>query len=385
MEFSAGTFFFRRRKRRSGQRETEPHGTSVACRSSIGFGSKESFCKGNTAGRIGKFTVELGFVAGVENWRERRAGGNAERKEMAAENERFRGGIVHAESVGAGTEPCGGAPKVGIRVGSAAHGIGRADAEKTVDSADAASEAADSSVGSTAAPNGNWLHVAGNKGKNTVDEFAKIGHSLEKALRRSNAFAIVPVCVPSAVFLRKSGGRRLPEVVTENGETDNEIFKIVVYGGAFAGKGVEGCERVVPDVAFGMPGRILRNADESSKLGKVANPAAVAKETEPAGWFLAADDELGPFLEDALGGKPLGKNGFAELDSFGNNVEAEPRSKLHGAQNAERVFGKGSRGVPQKLLRKVPTPVKRVDDFVGKRVKINGIDREIAAGSSVFQ
>ena len=68
----------------------------------------------------------------------------------------------------------------------------------------------------------------------------------------------------TALLLR---GRRLAQVVAEDGEPYHEIFPLVTD--SLFREGVHGVERVNPDVSFGVPLGVLRAADQGLELRRV--------------------------------------------------------------------------------------------------------------------
>src|SRR5690606_29679654 len=97
------------------------------------------------------------------------------------------------------------------------------------------------------------------------------------------------------------------EIVAENGEGEERAVRRCFPIGE-SGEGVEAVLRVIEDVAFGVPFRVLRGAAERGDFGEVLEPVGFLEDGEAA---RGADGFRGPFL-------PLAPNAFN--GKFGERV-----------------------------------------------------------------
>ena len=65
--------------------------------------------------------------------------------------------------------------------------------------------------------------------------------------------------------------------------------------------------------------------------------------------------------------------------------EVETGGKLHGAQNAQRVFGKGGRDMAQHALIKVFPAAVEIQQFASQGIEHHGVDREIAPAAGLIR
>src|SRR5829696_7576327 len=100
-----------------------------------------------------------------------------------------------------------------------------------------------------------------------------------------------------------SGRRRLAQIVAEDCKPDDQI--VLSLAGAFLGEPVQAVQGMNPDVAFRMPERILLAALENGEFWMKPEPAAVAQELKAQRGLHALDQQLLPFLPDALARLPL--------------------------------------------------------------------------------
>ena len=192
----------------------------------------------------------------------------------------------------------------------------------------------------------------------------------------------MPVGGDAAIWFMPRGGG-LAEVMAEYGHRHEQVVR--ADAGADEREGVDGVERVGPDVAFGMPARVLFAVDERREFGVVAEPAAVAQEQEPEGGLAAQEQELLPFGGEALARQVVLRHRTADRDRFGRDGEAEARGELHGAQRAQRIFREVRADVAQDAGLDVGEAVEGVDELGREGVEEDGVDGEVAAGAGLVE
>ena len=159
--------------------------------------------------------------------------------------------------------------------------------------------------------------------RNLLEKPLLVREPSEKRQRGLHAALVVSERADALLHRIVRRARGLAEVVAEDGEPDEKVFRVVAN--ARRGKGVETAERVVPHVPFWMPLRRLGASDEALELGIVLHPSDVTQEVEPLRDFDALQDQLRPFAEEPLWWKPLGSHGAADFDSLRRGVEIEAR------------------------------------------------------------
>ena len=139
-----------------------------------------------------------------------------------------------------------------------------------------------------------------------------------------------------------------------------------------------------PGVALGMPVGILRQIHQRRQLGEVIEPAAIAQKAQAERRPLAQQEQLAPFLEDALAGQAFESDGAAQLDRSRIDPQLETGRELGCAQHPQRVIAEGRRGVSQQTAAQIWQSLKRILDLVAQRVEVHRIDREVSPGSCFF-
>ena len=122
--------------------------------------------------------------------------------------------------------------------------------------------------------------------------------------------------------------RRLAEVVADRAEHDGELLGPRQIVDARA-RLIDDLQRVHPDVAFGMPLRFLRAADERVQLGKQLLDDAELERQREADRRPRREQQLLDFAPDALGRQIVERNRRG-TDSrvASSSVEVEPRREL---------------------------------------------------------
>ncbi len=174
------------------------------------------------------------------------------------------------------------------------------------------------------------------QGGDGVDQVVRVGEPGQEAAGGSLPGVVMSPGPPAAVA--ELGGRRLPEVMAEDGETDDEVGFVVVAG-ASGREGIEAVEGVGPDVALRVPHGILLDADHGLQLRPEAQPSDVLQETQAQRRGSAPQQQLGELLEDPFPGEMIGRQGPAQLHRLGRRLEPKPGDELRLPQVAEVVLG----------------------------------------------
>ena len=231
------------------------------------------------------------------------------------------------------------------------------------------------------APHRERTHVEPHERRYLLEEPLLVREPAQKRQRGLHAALVVSEradALPDRIGRRARG---LPAVVAKDGESDEEVFRIVASPPRC--ERVEAAERVVPDVAFRMPLRRLGASDEPLELGIVLHPSDVAQEIEPLRDFYALEDKLRPLAEEPFARKALGRHRAADVDRLGRGVEVEARDELHSAQDAQRILAEVVGDVAERLPLEVGASVPGIDDLVRKRIAVDGVHGEVAPGGCV--
>ena len=159
--------------------------------------------------------------------------------------------------------------------------------------------------------------------------------AIENPCRRLDALRLVIRRSHPPVDHRR--GRRLAEVVAHRAQHHGRQPRAIEIGVPLA-RLVDHHQRVDPDVAFGMPLGILRAVVERLHLRKdLLDHAELAREREPDRRPLRLQQQLLELAPDALGRQIVERNRRAERRGGGIDGELEPRGKLQGTEDTERV------------------------------------------------
>ncbi len=161
--------------------------------------------------------------------------------------------------------------------------------------------------------------------------------------------------------------------------------EIVAIADADLREGVEARAGVIPDVALGMPFRILRHADHRVEFRVELRPTAGLQDIQADRRLAAAEQELRPLLHQAFGRQvDLGERG-TEGDGLRGDREFEARGELHRTEHAERVFGELIGDVAKTLSLKIGDAAPRVDHLARERVPHDRVEREVTAFRGVLR
>ena len=234
------------------------------------------------AGQVGEFSVKLGFEAGVEDFLEARAGGEAGGDDVAAQDNR-RGDIARdcefrrafeqplAAAGFVGRERAGGPsgrPRPPARGGRCGRLFWRGGARRCRRPCSASARAG----ACGRAPAGRTL---------SMSSLCCVSRASKRQRRRfARGLVAERADVPVGLVRCRRG---FAEVVAQHREADDQILPGVA--GAARGKGVEAVQGVNPHVAFGMPLRVLRAADERGEFREKFDPAAGAQKFQPERGF----------------------------------------------------------------------------------------------------
>lgn len=109
-------------------------------------------------------------------------------------------------------------------------------------------------------------------------------------------------------------------------------------------------------------------------------PAAVAEKAESERGALPLEEELLPFVAEPLAREAVLREGAAELDRLGGDLEFESGDELHEPEDAEGILGEVGADVAQHAPTEVVLAVPGVDELAGEGVAEDGVDGEVAAG-----
>ena len=176
------------------------------------------------------------------------------------------------------------------------------------------------------------------------------------------------------------GRRRLAEIVRDGAEHNRELFgpRQIVDPRASL---VDHLQRVHPDVAFRMPLRFLRTADEREQSRETvsrrrrdrARAPSQSTGAAPAGAF-----RLLPRRVRSAGRRAESSGTDARRLVIQRKVQ--PRGELNRPQDAQAVVAKGGRiDHPQDAPFEVVPSAGRIEILAGQRIPGNRVDREIAA------
>ena len=137
-------------------------------------------------------------------------------------------------------------------------------------------------------------------------------------------------------------------------------------------------------VAFRVPLGVLGAATQSGDFGKMRQPAGFLQHVEAAGGTGGLSRPLVPFAPHALHREFVEciGNAATERGGLGREGEVKASGELEGAQHPERVLGEGGAGMAQNAVAQVALTAMRIEDFAGKRVAGERVDREVAPGGS---
>jgi hypothetical protein len=167
--------------------------------------------------------------------------------------------------------------------------------------------------------------------------------------------------------------------MAEDGEGHDEV--IMAAPSSQGDGGIECKEGVVPDVAFGMPGGILRAVDEGLQFRVVVDPAAVSEETQTEGRAHTLEEKLFPFPSNPLDRKMFTAEGTAERECLGGSLQLKAGDELHTSQDAQGVLRKLRRNVAQRATFQILKAIPRIDQLLRQWIVGNGIEGEITARS----
>ena len=106
---------------------------------------------------------------------------------------------------------------------------------------------------------------------------------------------------------------------------------------------------MIPDITFGMPLGILRDANDGMQPGVELSPPTILQEGQAHRRLAAAEDEFRPFFHQAFRRKISLRELGAERDRLRRDREFEARRELHRAEDAQRVFGELIRDMAETL------------------------------------
>ena len=310
----------------------------------------------------GEGAVELGLEAAVEDRPELGAGLEPALDQVAAEDERRRPVVGQLQ----GPRPLQD-PGRGLVVGRQrrpAAGVGPGHPSQAVDPADLVGQAPHRGVGGLGVEELARLEVMTDQGHHLVGERRLARHPLEERARRRLSRRLVAERADAAVLVRR--GARLAEVVAEAGQADHQVLPGVVH--ALARERVHDVEGVGPDIALGMPLRVLAGSRSRLRAPGSGSPIRSARRNaRPREIFLPLSRSLRHSSNTRSGARP--SKGMVRHSSrvSGAALELEARHQLHAAQHAQRVLDEALRGVAQQPPLEVAAAAEGVLELVASR------------------
>ena len=213
--------------------------------------------------------------------------------------------------------------------------VGQVDAQQSVDPPYPQRQAADGVVTGLGAKQRRRFIVIGDMRDDLIDESLLTSQATHELGGDRDAGLLVAQRTPPS--FSHDGGHGLTEVMAQYGEADDQVFARIAD--LLLRKGVHAVQGMRPDAAFRMPDRVLRDIDDGGQLGEILQPSALAQELQSQRRFAALQDQLRPLLIQALGRQVVRMQGRADGDGFWRDREFKARGELHGAQDAQRIFG----------------------------------------------
>jgi hypothetical protein len=188
----------------------------------------------------------------------------------------------------------------------------------------------------------------------------------------------------AAVAERRRQG--LAEIVAHRPQHDGDLARAIEIVDAPA-RLVDDEERVDPDVAFGVPFRFLRTADEGVDLGEeLVDDTEIECQGETDRRPAREQQQFFDLPPDALRRQVVERDAAAEFPRGCIHLELEARRELQAAQDAEAIVTERARidGPEHSALEQIAPPVERIEVGAGQRIPGDGVDREIAAARRVL-
>ena len=125
-----------------------------------------------------------------------------------------------------------------------------------------------------------------------------------------------------------------------------------------------------PHVAFRVPLRFLRAADQRVQLGKeFGDNAQIDRHSEPDGWLGGEEQQLLDLGPDPLGRQIVEQDPSAEGSRRLVECQREARGQLHCAEHAQAVVGKRCWiDHAQPPLREIVAAVERIQILTGEGI-----------------
>jgi hypothetical protein len=183
--------------------------------------------------------------------------------------------------------------------------------------------------------------------------------------------------------LDDGGRRRLAKIVRDCAEHHNQLIRTIEIVDPVP-RLIDHHQRMNPHVTFRVPLGLLWASDERFQLGEqLIDHAELERQGEADRRSTGAQHKLFDFPPDALGREIVEADGAAQRCGISVERELEPRSKLHGPQDAKAVIYE-CRGVDrsQNPALKIAAAVERIEVLIGQRIPRDGIDSEVAAPRS---
>ena len=132
---------------------------------------------------------------------------------------------------------------------------------------------------------------------------------------------------------------------------------------------VDHLQRVHPDVALGMPLRLLRTTGERLQFRKQRRDDAKIHCERETGRRPRREQQFFDFAPDAFSRQIVERNRPAQRARLLVEFEIEPGHELHGAQHPQAVIGKRVPiDHPQTALGEVLSTVKRIEVLLSERI-----------------
>jgi prepilin-type N-terminal cleavage/methylation domain-containing protein len=228
-----------------------------------------------------------------------------------------------------------------------------------------------------------WNEMISHQRKDSLFEHQRGANSLQEIPRRLHAGLFVSGRNDSFAAILDCAMRhgRFAEVVRQDRQhIDGLGFRVGFAPLGQARQRVATVASVRENVAFRVPFRFLRRADQRFDLREMIDPFRLGQKAQAGGRQPAALRPLEPFLAHALDGQfrvtPL--HAARKFHRFRRGAQLETPRELHPAQDAQRVLDEGRAGVPQNARLQIRLAAEKIQHLARAGIVHDGVDGEIA-------
>lgn len=222
-------------------------------------------------------SVELCLETGTNVFPDGRPWWNPEGEDIAPQQDRCWCGVIDREGFGGVEEPARGLA-IASRLWWTSIHVGVDHPCESIQTPDPVREASDGAGAGAGLVKLCGLHVLHHEREDGLDQGGFAGHSGKEAAGGFDPGMVMPPRPPATVD--EGGGGGFSEIMAEDRKSNNEILAGIAD--PFGGKRVEAVEGMGPDIAFGMPLRILRAVDQGGEFRIIPDPSDLVEEAEAA-------------------------------------------------------------------------------------------------------